>query len=383
MIRSVLERASIECICRVDVKGICEELELGADAALVAEEAVAQDRDRLLADWLARQPAWSDLPVLVLARPGADSAAVARAMDRLGNVTVLERPTRIAALVSAVRTAVRARERQYQIRDYLLERERTEAALKEADRRKDEFLAILAHELRNPLAPIRNSLHLLRSSTGRDRQSNQLGEMLERQVGYMVRLIDDLLEVSRISRGKIELRKELVEVAALLRNALETSRPIIDSAGHRLSLSIPAESLIVEGDPVRLTQVLANLLNNAAKYTDAGGEIWLSARRERDAVTISVRDSGAGIPPEMLSRVFEPFTQIDRYAKRAQGGLGIGLMLVKTLVEMHGGSVEAHSEGVGRGAEFVVRLQLAAVESAARAQLSDVRVAATSPSSIH
>ncbi len=328
------------------------------------------------AEWLARQPPWSDLPVLVLARPGADSAAVAQAMDLLGNVTVLERPTRVAALVSAVRTALRARQRQYQIRGHLMAHKRSEEALRDADRRKDEFLAILAHELRNPLAPIRNSLHILRLTSPNDPTAERVAEMMERQVNHMVRLVDDLLEVSRISRGKIELRKEPVEVAAVVRSAVETSRPLIEAGGHRLALAIPPEPLTLEGDPVRLTQVVANLLNNAAKYTDAGGRIWLTVRREGGEVAISVRDTGRGIPPDMLPRVFELFMQIDRQPSRAQGGLGIGLTLVKSLVEMHGGSVEAHSEGPGRGSEFVVRLPLSGVGAPAHAS---PRAASPSP----
>jgi CheY-like chemotaxis protein/two-component sensor histidine kinase len=184
--------------------------------------------------------------------------------------------------------------------------------------------------------------------------------MMERQVGHMVRLVDDLLEVSRITQGRIELRKEPLELAAVVRVAVETSRPLIEAAGHRIVLELPPEPVAVEGDAVRLTQVVANLLNNAAKYSDPGGRIALEVRREADSVAISVRDAGWGIPADMLPRLFDPFTQVARHAHRAQGGLGIGLTLVKTLVELHGGSVRAHSEGEGRGSEFVIRLPLAA-----------------------
>ncbi len=357
--QSVLNRAGVACVESANLEQVCDQLNAGAAAVLLAEEAVTPDRGGCLAEWLDRQPPWSDLPVLVLTRPGADSAAVAQAMDLFGNVTVLERPTRVAALVSAVRTALRARHRQYQIRDHLAERARTEAALRDADQRKDEFLAILAHELRNPLAPIRNSLHILRLTGRLDPAAERVGEMMERQVNHLVRLVDDLLEVSRITRGKIELRKEPVEIAAIVRNAVETSRPQIEAGSHQLALALPPEPLTVEGDAVRLAQVFANLLNNSAKYTDEGGQIWLTVRREEAEVAVSVRDSGAGIPPDMLPRVFELFTQVDRQGDRAQGGLGIGLTLVKSLVEMHGGSVQAHSAGPGRGSEFVVRLPLA------------------------
>jgi signal transduction histidine kinase/ActR/RegA family two-component response regulator len=355
---SLLDRAGVACDCCAKMAELCTELEKGAGAVLLPEEAVIPERDARLTQWLNRQEPWSDLPVLVLARPGADSAAVRQAMDLLGNVTVLERPTRVAALVSAVRTALRARQRQYQIRDYLIERQRAEQALADSDRRKDEFLAILAHELRNPLAPIRSSLHLLRLSSRQDAASERIGQMMERQVSHMVRLVDDLMEVSRISRGKIELRKEPIELAAVVSSAVETSRPLIEAGGQRLALEVPAEPIWLDGDFVRLTQVVANLLNNAAKYSDPAGQIWLAVRREGDEVVISVRDVGEGIPPAMLPRVFDLFMQIDGHSSRGQGGLGIGLTLVKSLVELHGGSVEARSEGTGRGSEFVVRLPM-------------------------
>ena len=329
---------------------------------LLPEEAVALDRSSRLANWLNQQPLWSDLPVLILARSGADSAAVAQAMDQLGNVTVLERPIRVAALVSAVRTALRARQRQYQARAQLARIEQSERDLREAHIRKDEFLAILAHELRNPLAPIRNSLHILRLTNRDDDPTvKRAGETMERQVDHMVRLVDDLLEVSRITRGKIELRMQAVDLATVLRSAAETSRPLIDEAGHRFSMEIPPEPLVLRADPVRLAQIFANLLNNAAKYTSPGGQIRLAVRRENGGVVVSVRDTGIGIPRDMLPRVFELFTQVDRHVDRAQGGLGIGLTLVKRLVEMHDGTVEAHSEGPGRGSEFVVRLPLPSV----------------------
>ena len=618
--QSILGRAGVACVACRDLEQVCEYLDEGAAAVLLVEEMIRQHQN-CLTEWLARQPRWSDLPVLVLARAGADSSAVAGAMDLLGNVTVLERPTRVAALVSAVRTALRARRRQYELREHVsalreseqrfrviadaapmlvwmsgtdklcyffnkgwlaftgrsldqelgsgwaegvhpddverclttyetafdarevfeieyrlrhssgqyrwvfdrgvprfgangafegyigslididerrraeeslresearfrmladnmsqlawicdrlgnvtwynrrwleytgltfeemqgwawskvqhpdhldrvvarvkrsaetgevwedtfplrgkdggyrwflsravpirdeageiarwfgtntdvTEQRALEEALRDADRRKDEFLATLAHELRNPLAPIRNSLHILRLTGRQDPGTERVGEMMERQVNHMVRLVDDLLEVSRITRGKIELRSELVEVETVVQNAVESSRPLIDAGGHRLALALPPEPLTLEGDPVRLTQVFANLLNNAAKYTDRGGQIWLTVRRDGDAASISVRDNGTGIEPEMLPRVFDMFAQIDRNASRAQGGLGIGLTLVKRLVEMHGGSVEASSDGLGRGSEFTVRLPLAAGASLANRPASATNPAA-------
>ena len=211
------------------------------------------------------------------------------------------------------------------------------AKLREADRRKDEFLATLAHELRNPLAPIRTGLHLLRITQPGSDSAEQARAMMERQLTHLIRLVDDLLEVSRISRGKIDLRRSPIELAAVVLSAVETTRPAIEAARHRLEISLPAQPLTVDADFVRLAQVLANLLNNAAKYTDPGGRIALSVRGEGAEAVISVRDNGVGIPAELLPRVFDMFAQVDRTLDRAQGGLGIGLALAKSLVEMHGG----------------------------------------------
>jgi len=247
----------------------------------------------------------------------------------------------------------------------ITDRMRAENALKEADRRKDEFLATLAHELRNPLAPIRNSLHILRMAGTTGPAAERMYEMMQRQVAHMVRLVDDLLEVSRISRGKIELKKERVELATIIDHAVETSKPFIEAANHQLSVSLPSDRIVVEGDVVRLAQVFSNLLNNAAKYTNPGGKISVAAKREGEQLIVSVRDTGIGIPRDMLSRVFEMFAQVENVLRRTQDGLGIGLNLVRTLVSMHGGSVEARSEGLGHGSEFIVRLPVAEPDSSA------------------
>lgn len=231
--------------------------------------------------------------------------------------------------------------------------------LQAADRSKDEFLAVLAHELRNPLAPIRNSLHILRLSGELTPAAERVHEVMERQVSHLVRLVDDLLEVSRISQGKIELRRESIELAAVIRSAVEASRPAIDEARHQLAISIPAEPILLDADGVRLAQVVSNLLNNAARYTDPGGQIWLTSRQENDEAVISVRDTGIGIPADKLARVFDMFAQIQHVARRTAGGLGIGLTLVKRLTEMHGGRVEARSRGTGQGSEFLIWLPIA------------------------
>jgi signal transduction histidine kinase len=236
-----------------------------------------------------------------------------------------------------------------------------EEALKIADRRKDEFLATLAHELRNPLAPIRTGVDFMRLIDRHDAQTRELLDMLDRQVQQMTRLVDDLLDVSRVTRGKIRLQLEPVDLRSVLMQAVEMSRPFCDAQGQMLSVSLPSRPLPLEADATRLTQVFANLLNNAAKYSERGGQITFSAEQEASEAVVRVRDTGYGIDHEMLPLVFDLFVQGDRSPAPSQGGLGIGLTLVKRLVKMHGGSVEAYSEGAGKGSEFVVRLPLAAV----------------------
>ncbi len=489
--RGVLGDAGIRCTSCTDMNQLVEELNRGVGALLLSEEALVSEAHlHALGDRLLRQSPWSDLPILLLAHHGADSAAVRKAVRTLGNVTLLERPVRVAALVTAALTALRARQRQYHAREHLQDRDRIATALtesesrlqalfanaavgiaeltpegrftlvndalcrllgesreglvdlqmvgiahpddrddlamqvgrlmrgeleifsgerrfkrrdgetiwvalsvsrvhdgegaravrgvaviedvterkhaeedlREADRRKDEFLATLAHELRNPLAPIRNSLHIFRMSGIQDPAVLRVTDMMERQVQHMVRMVDDLLEVSRISRGKIELRRERVDLAAVLRNAAETSLPLIEAGRHKLSVGIPDGPIMVDADPVRLSQVFANLLNNAAKYTPPGGRIDIDTSLEHGMAVVCVKDNGEGIPEQMLARVFNMFTQVNTGA-RAQGGLGIGLTLARTLVHLHGGTIEAESEGPGKGCQFRVRLPLARAQA--------------------
>jgi PAS domain S-box-containing protein len=252
------------------------------------------------------------------------------------------------------------------------DQKQAEATLQEADRRKNEFLATLAHELRDPLAPIRNTLEILRTPGVDSATIDRSLEMMERQLHHLVRLVDDLLDVSRVMRGQITLRPARVELASIVAHGVETARPLIDAQGHELTVSLPDHLLLLEVDPIRLSQVVGNLLANAAKYTKSKGRIHLAVGQEAGAAVLRVRDTGIGIAPEMLPRIFELFVQADPAAARSQGGLGVGLTLVKNLVEMHGGTVEASSDGLGKGSQFVVRLPLAGrVQGAEDGRTSD------------
>lgn len=235
----------------------------------------------------------------------------------------------------------------------------SEEALRNADRRKDEFLAVLAHELRNPLAPISSAAQILKLESLPHKELKWAQGVIERQVDVLARLVEDLLDVSRIARGRLELRKERVELDLVLEAALETSQPLIKSATHEVTVSLPPEPIVLHADPVRLAQLFGNLLNNAAKFTRPGGQIAVTAKREGPDVIVSIKDTGIGIQAEVLPRIFEIFAQVRVESAGSSGGLGIGLSLVKGLVELHGGSVEARSEGPGRGSEFVVRLPTA------------------------
>ncbi|HEY0878839.1 MAG TPA: PAS domain S-box protein [Zeimonas sp.] len=242
----------------------------------------------------------------------------------------------------------------------ITERRSAEEALRDSDRRKDEFLAILAHELRNPLAPLRTGIEIMRMGHVDPERLERVRAMMGRQVDHMVALVDDLMDVSRISSGRIVLDRRPVELATVIRSALEACDPIIRQRRHEVSLTLPAEAVWVDGDLHRLTQAVGNLLTNAAKYMEPNGHVFVTLERRQGEAVVCVKDTGVGIPPAMLEKVFELFAQVDNAIDRRQGGLGIGLTIVRQLVELHGGRVEAHSEGPGRGSEFIVRLPLSA-----------------------
>jgi signal transduction histidine kinase len=311
-----------------------------------------------------------DTPTLLITGHGEHDLAV-RAL-RGGAFDFIQKPIDRDYIVASLTRAIRMRQmtrdldrqrldlrrRAIQLEGIVEERTRE---LRDANRAKDEFLAILAHELRNPLAPMRNASEVMRLQGSNDPVLERARDIIERQVVHMARLVDDLLDVSGISRGKVELRKSVVDIGAVLERSLENTREMIARRGLEASWVRPAEPLVVEADPIRLEQVAGNLLHNAAKYTEPGGRIALQAAREEDTIVIRVRDTGIGIEPSMLERIFEPFAQVERTLERSRGGLGIGLTLVRQLVEMHGGTVSAASEGPGRGSEFTVRLHPASV----------------------
>jgi CheY-like chemotaxis protein len=246
------------------------------------------------------------------------------------------------------------------VQERTAELQASEARLLQANQRKDEFLATLAHELRNPLAPVRNAVELLKRQSGEPERVGWATELIDRQVRSLARLIDDLMDVSRINQGRIELRRELVTLGEVISDAVETVKPHMEGAGHDLVVLLPDPSLSVEADRTRLAQAFVNLLHNAAKYTDPGGRIEVVVNVEKGQATVTIRDNGIGIAPEHLENVFEMFSQVESALSRSRGGLGIGLSLTQRLVQMHGGSVKASSEGLGKGSRFQVQLPLAA-----------------------
>jgi signal transduction histidine kinase/ActR/RegA family two-component response regulator len=354
----LLAAANVHCVACSGMVGLRHEIDAGAGAVLVADEIVGADEAKILERTLREQPPWSALPVIVLAREGMAERVHYDLLGGYNGVVVVERPVRTRSLVSAVQSALRARRIQYQVRDAQAELAEQAEQLRKADRLKNEFLATLAHELRNPLAPIMTGLALLAGST-EPAQRERTMAIMERQVRHMVRLIDDLLDVSRITRGKLELKRACVSLSDVVALAIEGSAPGIERGRHRLETDLPPEALYIDADLTRIAQVIGNLLNNAAKYTPNGGTIRLSVRRDGGEVVISVSDDGLGIPPERLDDIFEMFNQVNRVLDRSQGGLGIGLALVRKLVELHGGSVEAASAGPNKGSTFTVRLPLA------------------------
>jgi signal transduction histidine kinase/ActR/RegA family two-component response regulator len=345
------------------------ELDRGVGAVVLAGEFLSASVLANVQAIVQAQPPWSDLPVIVVA--STERLASADPFEMLGNVSVLQRPVSLDTLRSSVGAALRARRRQYQIRDLLHQRD-------EADKRKDEFLAMLAHELRNPLAPLRTGLELLKLEPSPQVVSRAKATM-ERQVANLTRLVDDLLDVSRITRGKIALKRTVLDARQRVSDAVSAAQPSASRKDVRLELQLPEHPVIVDADPVRLEQMLGNLIGNAMKFTLPGGEIRVSLDAEREWAVVRVRDSGVGIPAEHLDKVFELFSQATGSLDRGHGGLGIGLTVVRLIAELHGGRAQLFSEGVGRGAEAVVHLPLRLAQALPQTSVAEHVPRATSP----
>jgi signal transduction histidine kinase/CheY-like chemotaxis protein len=356
--RQMLLEGKIDAHLSSSAEMLYEEMSAGTSAVIVAQEFLTVGFVSSMKRWLDEQPAWSDLPIILVAGGPEQAAGIWRSCPALGNVSVLQRPIAIDTFLTTVQTALRARRRQYQIRDLLAEQIA-------ADQRKDEFLAMLAHELRNPLAPIRSATELMTFWNLPEPEQQEVLEIVRRQVSHMARLLDDLLDVSRITRGKISLDKRLVDVGEIIENAARGVVPLIKQKGHLLEQELPEVPLYVEADATRIHQIISNLLHNSAKYTDPGGKIKLTARREDPWCVISVCDNGVGIAATILPRIFDLFAQGERSIDRGAGGLGIGLTVVKSLVDLHGGTVTVLSDGRECGTEVIVKLPLAAPPAAA------------------
>lgn len=352
MIRDVLRGAGVEGIICPDLSQACACLEQPRGAMIIAEEALLPGNLSCLFDALKRQPVWSDIPLIFLRAAPAkyrESEHLATQMMSSANVTMLERPLHILTLVSAVQSALRARRRQYQVKDLLQQTQ-------EQVRQRDHFLALLGHELRNPLAAIRTAVEVLCGQGAVNDTATEQHGIIQRQSATLARLVDDLLDVARITAGKITLELSPVRMVDVLRNAIAMLRSAIRPLTQQITLVEADDGAYVHGDPVRLEQVATNLIGNAIKYSPADGRIDIRLFARDGRVVLEVADTGIGIPPEMLPLIFEPFVRVDSEQSRLRGGLGLGLAVVRGLVELHGGTIQARSTGVGRGSGFTISL---------------------------
>ena len=385
LVCAALSKVGISAIVCPGVEALCEAIVAGSGPVLLTEEVLTSQSAQLLLKTLEGQPPWSDLPLVVVTTAGQATRTNVRALQLLGpygNVSFLERPVRTATLVAAVRTALRARRRQYETRDYLRMRERVVAELgaarAEAERvsqAKDNFLAMLGHELRNPLAAIVSGLAVLDRFNPQEEAEKRSRGIIRRQVQHLTRLVDDLLDVSRIMTGKIILQRAPVDLRETVRQCVE-SRQGAPARARDVSMVADTDPVVVEGDAVRLEQIVGNLLDNAFKYSPPGEPIRVLVRQEDGQAVLRVQDRGIGVAPDMLQSIFELFTQAKTSLHRREGGLGLGLAVAHGLVESHGGSISAHSAGLGQGCEFVVRLPLS---TAAPAPPTDRELASAPP----
>ena len=356
--RELLERSDLPCHVCSDIGALCAEFERGAGAIILTEEVLDRPGLRQLARTLDQQPAWSDVPVLLFAG-GEQSRASLRTLQTLEvlrNVTLLDRPMRLAAVLSTLRAALRARERQYELRDVLMALRAARDEAERANRLKDEFLATLSHELRTPLNAILGWVAMLQNGQAAiDRLPHALN-VIRRNADLQAQIVGDVLDMSRIITGRMQLAIETLDLGATIASAVETVRPGAEAKNLSMVIDVDADIPSIHGDGARLQQVLWNLLSNAVKFTPPGGRITVTARRGGMGVLISVADTGAGLDIAFLPYAFDRFRQEDQSFTRTQGGLGLGLAIVKHLVELHGGQVTAFSDGPNTGARFVVEL---------------------------
>jgi signal transduction histidine kinase/ActR/RegA family two-component response regulator len=366
MISKVLGEAGVETEACGDIDDFCRKMSAGAGAAFITEEALTPTALKCLLEALGAQPPWSDFPLVLLTSSGANAPVSLRVLETLsesGNVTLIERPTRMITLVSALHAALRARRRQYEVREHLLAQKRAQeerAVLLEeaeaANRTKDEFLATMSHELRTPMTAILGWAQLLRSNTLKEADYAHAIEIVERNARAQTKLIDDLLDISRIITGKLRLDVRVVDLASVIEAVLDSLRPTAEARSIRLQPLLDPQAGLVSGDTDRLQQVVWNLVSNAIKFTPKGGRVQVLLARVNSHVEITVSDSGKGISAEFLPHVFDRFRQADGSSTRRQGGLGLGLSIVRQLVELHGGTVSVESDGEGQGATFTVQL---------------------------
>jgi signal transduction histidine kinase/ActR/RegA family two-component response regulator len=349
----ILRDNGIETLADGSLAALAARLDTRIGCAVLVEDALTEDEIPALREALARLPAWADLPLVFVARDmallGALSASV---FPDSGNVTLLERPLNAHTFVSAVQVALRASARQREVGELLEERDR-------AVRLRDEFLAMLAHELRNPLAPMRNALYLLRQQNVQDPLVQKSTDVLARQVDHIVRMVDDLMDVARLERGKVVLKKRRVDLNRVVSSAVDACLSTAQARGHQISVRFGAGPLPVDADAVRVEQIVSNLINNAIKFMPPPGEITVETGAAGGEAVLAVQDAGIGFEPDSADRLFAPFLQVNPTLERTAGGLGIGLTIVRRLAELHGGSVEGSSPGPRKGARFVVRLPLA------------------------
>jgi signal transduction histidine kinase/ActR/RegA family two-component response regulator len=347
----MLTLAQVENLVTATAAELAAQLLLGAGAVLTVEEALSNGGLKAIGEFLLTQPGWSDLPVVLLTNRGPDSLSVRQAIGVLGNVTLLERPVRTLTLITSLQSVLRARAKQYQVR--------------ETDRRKDEFLASLGHELRNPLAPIRTSMGVLTHLYPDQAPLKKVRDVVERQVTHLTRLVDDLLDVARINSGKIELQRADTSFAAVIGHVIELCSAAAAAKRITIEQELPSEHIALFADYARVVQIVSNILSNAVKFTPPEGVITVRAHVANSCLHIGIKDTGIGLERAALERIFAMFEQSRPPSGQIASGLGIGLSLSRQFAEMHGGSVHATSEGLGKGSEFVVKLPVVEAERAA------------------